>query len=394
METADVIVIGGGVIGGACAYHLARAGARVTLLEKYEIAAGASGGSAGGVRQQNRAAPELPLAMAANPMWKTLEGELGTDLEYRRGGHLTLAEHEEQLPALEAAVERQRGRGLDIRMVRGSELRDLVPAAGPQILAGSYSPGDGFANPMLVTKAFPAAARRLGAKIYTRTAVTAIRREGARVVGVDSTRGPVLSRFVINAAGAWAPGLSSGLGVDLPVRPMALQMMVTEKAPPILRPVLGCLGRGLSLKQMPQGQFVIGGGWPGIPDMVADRGWPKIGSPNGSACQVTAVLPVTQGLLVLRVWNSLEAKTIDELPILGEVDGLQGYLLATGFSGHGFALAPVVGALMAESITTGKPSLSLDQLNLRRFAGYDPDRIREFLTPDRVEGIGTGTISA
>ncbi|HSB80860.1 MAG TPA: FAD-binding oxidoreductase [Candidatus Methylomirabilis sp.] len=394
METADVIVIGGGVIGGACAYHLARAGARVTLLEKYEIAAGASGGSAGGVRQQNRAAPELPLAMAANPMWKTLEGELGTDLEYRRGGHLTLAEHEEQLPALEAAVERQRGRGLDIRMVRGSELRDLVPAAGPQILAGSYSPGDGFANPMLVTKAFPAAARRLGAKIYTRTAVTAIRREGARVIGVDSTRGPVLSRFVINAAGAWAPGLSSGLGVDLPVRPMALQMMVTEKAPPILRPVLGCLGRGLSLKQMPQGQFVIGGGWPGIPDMVADRGWPKIGSPNGSACQVTAVLPVTQGLLVLRVWNSLEAKTIDELPILGEVDGLQGYLLATGFSGHGFALAPVVGALMAESITTGKPSLSLDQLNLRRFAGYDPDRIREFLTPDRVEGIGTGTISA
>ncbi|HSC71636.1 MAG TPA: FAD-dependent oxidoreductase, partial [Candidatus Methylomirabilis sp.] len=80
METADVIVIGGGVIGGACAYHLARAGARVTLLEKYEIAAGASGGSAGGVRQQNRAAPELPLAMAANPMWKTLEGELGADL--------------------------------------------------------------------------------------------------------------------------------------------------------------------------------------------------------------------------------------------------------------------------------------------------------------------------
>ena len=394
METTDVIVIGGGVIGGACAYHLARAGVRVSLLEKYEIAAGASGGSAGGVRQQNRAAPELPLAMAANPMWKTLEGELGADLEYRRGGHLTLAEHEEQIPALEAAVQRQRGRGLDIRMVRGSELRELVPAAGPQILAGSYSPGDGFANPMLVTKAFPAAARRLGAKICTRTAVTAIRREGTRVVGVDSTRGPISSRVVINAAGAWAPGLSSGLGVELPIRPMALQMMVTEKAPPVLTPVLGCLGRGLSLKQMPQGQFVIGGGWPGVPDMVADRGWPKIGSPNGSACQVTAVLPVTQGLLVLRVWNSLEAKTIDELPILGEVDGLQGYLLATGFSGHGFALAPVVGALMAESITTGKPSLSLDQLNLRRFAGHDPDRIREFLAPDRVEGIGTGTISA
>jgi sarcosine oxidase subunit beta len=394
VETADVIVIGGGVIGGACAYNLARAGARVTLLEKSEIASGASGGSAGGVRQQNRAPAELPLAMAANPIWKTLEQELEADLEYRRGGHLTLVEHEEQVPVLEASVERQRGRGLDLRMVRGRELRDLVPAAGPQIIAGSYSPQDGFANPMLVTKAFPAAARRFGARICTRTEVTAIRREGNRVVGVDSSRGPIASHWVINAAGAWSPILSSALDIDLPIRPVALQMMVTERAPQMLRPVLGCLGRGLSLKQMPQGQFVIGGGWPGIPDLAADRGWPKIGSPNGSASQVTAVLPATSGLLVLRVWNSLEAKTIDDLPVLGAVDGLEGYLLATGFSGHGFALAPSVGAVLTEFITMGKTSVSLDQLNLRRFAGYDPEKIKAFQAPVPGEGVGTGTLIA
>jgi sarcosine oxidase subunit beta len=157
---------------------------------------------------------------------------------------------------------------------------------------------------------------------------------------------------------------------------------------------LGCLGRGLSLKQMPQGQFVIGGGWPGIPDVAADRGWPKIGSPNGSASQVTAVLPATSGLLVLRVWNSLEAKTIDDLPVLGAVDGLEGYLLATGFSGHGFALAPSVGALLAEFVTTGKTSISLDQLNLRRFAGYDPEKIKAFQAPVPGEGVGTGTLIA
>ena len=393
METADVIVIGGGVIGGACAYYLARTGVNVILLEKTEIASGASGGSAGGVRQQNRDPAELPLAMAANPMWKTLEQELGADLEYRRGGHLTLAEHEEQLPALQASVERQQARGLDIRIVRGAELRDLVPAAGPQIIAGSYSPEDGFANPMSVSKAFPAAARRLGARIYTHTEVAAIRREGSKVVGVDSSRGPMASRWVINAAGVWAPALSSKLGIDLPIRPVALQMMVTEKAPSLLRPVLGCLGRGLSLKQMPQGQFVIGGGWPGIPDMAAGRGWPKIGSPNGSACQVTAVLPATSGLLVLRTWNSLEAKTIDELPVLGEVDDLRGYLLATGFSGHGFALAPSVGTVIAELISTGKASVSLDQLNVRRFSGYDPGKVKAFQADVQEEGVGTGTLA-
>jgi sarcosine oxidase subunit beta len=394
VETADVIVIGGGVIGGACAYNLARAGLGVTLLEKHEIASGASGGSAGGVRQQNRAPAELPLAMTANPIWATLEQELETDLEYRRGGHLTLAEHEDQLPALEASVKRQRARGLDIRMVRGSELRELVPAAAAQILAGCYTPGDGFANPMLVTRAFCAAARRLGARIYTRTEVAAVRREGNRVAGVDCVRGPLATRWVVNAAGAWAPALSTGLGVPLPVRVMALQMMVTEKARPMLTPVLGCLGRSLSLKQMPRGEFVIGGGWPGIPDMLAGRGWPKIDSPGGSARQVAAILPATHGLRVLRIWSSLEAKSIDELPIVGEVDGLEGYLLATGFSGHGFALAPSVGAMLTEVISTGRTSLSLDQLSPRRFVGYDPDRIKEFLAPEREEGISTGALTA
>jgi sarcosine oxidase subunit beta len=182
VESANVVVIGGGVIGGACAYNLARAGLRVTLLDKSEIASGASGGSAGGVRHQNRDPAELPLAMVANPMWKMLEQELEADLEYRRGGHFTLVKREEQVPVLEASVERQRGRGLDLRLVRGRELRELVPAAGPQIIAGSYSPQDGFANPMLATRAFSAAARRLRARICARTAVTAIRREGSRVV--------------------------------------------------------------------------------------------------------------------------------------------------------------------------------------------------------------------
>jgi len=275
-------------------------------------------------------------------------------------------------------------------MVSGRELRELVPAAAPQIIAGSYTAGDGFANPMLVTKAFATAARRCGAGVHTRTEVRRIRREGNRVVGVDSSRGQIGARWVINAAGAWAPALSSSVGIELPIRTKAHQMMVTEKAPPMLTEVLGCLGRGLSLKQMPQGQFVIGGGWPGNVDATADRGWPKIGSPNGSAQQVTAVLPATTGLLLVRVWNSLEAHCIDAIPVLGEVDGLKGYLLATGFSGHGFALGPSVGVLLTELITTGKTSLPLEQLSYRRFSRYAPDQIREFLVPRQDESVGTG----
>lgn len=393
METADVVIIGGGVIGSACAYYLAGAGLSVTLLEKYEIASAASGGSAGGVRQQNRAAPELPLAKAANPVWKTLEQELDTDLEYRRGGHLNLAERDEQLPALEASVKRQQAMGLDIRIVYRNELRDLVPAAAPHMVAGSYTPADGFANPILVTRAFAAAARRRGAHIRTRTRVQGFRRDQESVVGVDSSAGPIASRWVINAAGAWAPALCSQLGLDLPVRPQSKQMMATEKAPAMLTPVVACLGRGLSVKQMPQGQFVIGGGWPGIADIEHDRAWPKHGSPNGSAREVTAVLPATASLNVIRIWNSLEACSIDSLPVVGEVDGIGGLLVAIGFTGHGFALSPSVGRLFTELILTGKTSLPLDELNARRFSSCDAEKLAQFLSGDEGAKASMGGLN-
>ena len=147
----------------------------------------------------------------------------------------------------------------------------------------------------------------------------------------------------------------------------------------MLKPVVACLGRGLSVKQMPQGQFVVGGGWPGILDMANDRGWPKPGSPNGSARELTAVLPAVAGLNVIRIWNSLEACSIDSLPALGEVDGVDGLLIATGFTGHGFALSPSVGVLLSELILTGKASLPLHELNARRFAGCDAEQVKQFL---------------
>jgi sarcosine oxidase subunit beta len=128
--------------------------------------------------------------------------------------------------------------------------------------------------------------------------------------------------------------------------------------------------------------------------MAAGRGWPKIGSPNGSADHMIAVVPAAGGLLVLRIWNSLEAHAFDELPVLGTVDGLEGYLLATGFSGHGFALAPSVGVVLTEFITTGRMSVALDSLNLRRFAGYDPEKIREFQAPEPEESYDSGKLTA
>ncbi len=384
MNNPDVVVIGGGVIGSSAAYHLTKAGVQVTLLEKKSIAAGASGASAGGVRQQNRHPAELPLAMQAIPIWERMKKELGYDIEYRQGGNLYLIEHEEHIPGLRAAVERQRQAGLGISLVQGEELRELVPLLGPTVLGAGYCPTDGYANSILTTQALALAAQKLGASIRVGTAVTGLVREGNRVTGVTTSQGTISCAIVLVAAGAWSRELLLPIGVSIPVKPYGLQMMCTEPVPHFLTPVIGCQGRNLSIKQMPQGQVVIGGGWPGTPDMTKDWGWPRYSSIQGSSGDVTAIFPHLRQHLLVRVWIGLEAMCLDGLPVLGQVAGLDGLLIATGFSGHGFALAPSVGKLMAELVTNETPGLPLERLTLDRFSSVDQATVEAFFrSPSR-----------
>ena len=144
---ADVVIIGGGVMGCAIAYELAVRGVSATIIEQREVAASASGASAGGVRQQGRDLRELPLALKAIPRWPGLADRLGTDVEYRRGGHLTLIEDEAILPAFAESVMRQRAAGLDIRLVEPRDLATIMPGVATTVVAGSYTPEDGHANP-------------------------------------------------------------------------------------------------------------------------------------------------------------------------------------------------------------------------------------------------------
>jgi sarcosine oxidase, subunit beta len=242
-ETTEAVVIGGGVIGSSIAYHLARSGVRTTLLEKNDVACAASGASAGGVRQQGRDPRELPLSMRATVRWATLEEELGADIHYRRGGHLTLTETEQERDALAASVARQRAAGLDIVMVEGDDLRALAPAVSPRMIAGSYSREDGHANPGLTTRAFAAAAARHGADVRTGVTVLSLETSGGRVTGVRTDQGIISADVTILATGAWSKTLVAGLGIDLPIAPMGLQMLLTESVPHCLDQVLGSVGR-------------------------------------------------------------------------------------------------------------------------------------------------------
>lgn len=363
------IVIGGGVIGSSIAYQLAKRGEAVTLLEAREVACAASGASAGGVRQQGRDPRELPIALRAIAMWPSLSEELGADLEYYQQGHLTFVRDEERIPWLEARVAEQRAGGLDVFVLYGDDLREVAPGMADTMLAGAYCPTDGHAQPMNVTKAFADAARRHGATVREHTPVRELLVRGGRVSGVLTADGVLEADQVVVAAGAWSRTLCASIGIDLPIEVGAPQMMLTTPLPHGLDPVVGCAGVLLSLKQLRYGNYLIGGGWPASVYMDREHpiGMNQAGSITGSAGASSSVWPILRQTRVQRVWSGLEAVAADEVPILGSVSGLDGLLLATGFSGHGFALAPYIGVLFADLITTGQTAIPIDALALQRF---------------------------
>lgn len=367
MPNTDVIVVGGGVIGCSIAWHLARRGVGVTVIEERGIAAAASGASAGGVRQQGRDPREMPLAIAAIARWATLADELAADLHYYREGHVTVYEDEAEQALAQSSVEAQRALGLDISLVAGQELHELVPGLGEQVLFGAYTADDGHADPARTTRAFAAAAQRDGATLMLGAAVTGLLVDGDRVTGVVTEERSMLADHVILAAGAWTRVLVSALGVDLPLEPVGLQMIRTRPMPALLRQVVGANARRLSLKQLRDGSYLIGGGWPGDPDMRAGIGYLRPESIAGSRKDSAAIFPVLHETEIDRAWVGVEAIAADEVPVIGPLPGIGRLTVAAGFSGHGFALSPIVGQLVAELVVDGRPSISLDALSSARF---------------------------
>jgi sarcosine oxidase subunit beta len=266
-------------------------------------------------------------------------------------------------------VAKQRAGGLDVYMLYGDEVREVAPGVAPSMLAGAYCPTDGHANPIWTTKAFADAAVRHGARLLERTPATGLLVEDGRVRGVQTPDGLHAAERVIVAAGVWSERLCAEIGVTLPIEPDPPQMLLTTPFPHGLDPVVGCVGKLLSLKQLRTGQYLVGGGWPA--SAYLDRERPialnRESSVTGSAATCAAVWPVLQQAGVVRVWAGLEARAADDVPILGGVPGVDGLLVATGFSGHGFALSPYIGVLLAELATTGQTPLPIDELELRRF---------------------------
>ncbi len=364
--TPDIVIVGGGLVGCSAALHLARAGRRPLLLEAGRIGAAASGVNFGGVRVQGRALFELPLALRSRAIWDNLVDIVGTDCEYRRSGHLRLAKTPADLDAVAAYAEKVRPAGLDLEVIDGAEIRRRHPAFNATLAGATWSAGDGQANPRLAGPAFARAARAAGAEIRDNAKVVAIEpvAAGFAVATADGRR--ITVPQVINSAGAWAPDLAASLGDAAPGRAIYPNMVVTEPLPPLISCSLGTYGNGVYLRQVERGNVVFGMGRGRL--AAPDRAVPSAETSLAAMAEAAWLLPRLAHAHVIRTWTGIEGELADGQPVIGPSPRHQGLFHAFGLSGHGFQLAPAIGAVLAELATAGASPTPLDGFSITRFA--------------------------
>jgi sarcosine oxidase subunit beta len=387
----DILIIGAGVIGNSIAYHLSKQGRKVLVIDRSQIAnsPAASWASAGGVRRQGRHHAEAKLAIDAIQRWKTLELELEADLHYRRGGNLLLAESDIEANQLSKFVDKQHEMGFaDVQFVDRHEALSIVPGLTHRVEAGSYSPDDGQADPVLTTLAFAKAAQHYGATYRTGIYTSSLLVHNDHIVGAKTERGEIKAEHVILAAGAWSDELATTVGLRLPIRTRALQMILSTPLQSYrLAPVISSVSRVLSLKQLANGAFLLGGGWLGDPTPDRRSYIMRSTSIQGNWATAMELLPVVGGQQIARSWCGMEAQSIDDIPFIGQISGLNGLTIAIGFSGHGFALAPAIGRCVADQIN-GLSTPELEDLNPTRIAAFSSESIEAFIS----ETIGADSL--
>jgi len=367
--SADVVIIGAGVTGAALAYTLAKRGIRdVLVLERRFPCAGATGRCGGGIRQQFTSESNIRLAMGSVRIYEGLSEELDYDIEYVQGGYLVLAETEEEVALQREAVALQNELGLPSRALAPEEVWEIVPLFDIRTIAGAtFCPTDGHANPFRVVEGYLRAAKGLGVKLQKFTEVTDLTVRGGRVTEVVTSRGKVAAGVVVNAAGAWSKRIAAMAGVELPNQPVRHEILATEPVQPITDVMVVSLHTGIYFSQTVQGQIVGGIGDP------AERPGYNIRSSfrflRRFLSELVRHIPALGQLAVLRQWAGLYDVTPDAQPILGPTPGLENFIQANGYSGHGFMIAPKVAELLADYIERGEVSEDLRRLSLSRFEG-------------------------
>jgi sarcosine oxidase subunit beta len=381
MATAEVVIIGGGVNGASTLYHLAQAGLRdAVLVEQSYLAAGATGKSGALVRMHYTNEAETRLAHASLKVFQNWASLVGGDCGYTASGFVQIVApaHEQELRATVAA---QQALGVNTRLIDAAELRGLMPGCFTDDLTyAAYEPESGYADPILTCHGFVRRAQELGARVQTHTAVTAIRTSQGRVVGVDTTGGPIDAPTVVLAGGAWAGRLLGALGLDYGLTPNRIQVLIFRWPVDFLGGHTACIDAVHDTWFRPeQGRgTLIGAEWStahGSPDSYRETADPE--AVEAARARLAARFPALKDAPMRGGWAGMVMMSPDSRPIIDQAAGLPGLFVVTGDSGTSFKTSPAIGACLAEWITEGRPrTADLRPFRAARFAeaqGHQPE---------------------
>jgi sarcosine oxidase subunit beta len=373
MQTAEVVIIGGGIVGSSIAYHLTAAGCKDILVIERETAQGkgSTGKSMGGVRAQFSTPVNIQMSLYSIPFYASFDERLGYPAGYRPQGYLFCATEEKHLTYMRTNYEKQIALGLkNVRLITVDEIRNMFPQLrSDDIVGGSFCSTDGFVDPYSAMNGFMGWASDHGAQLWKNTQVTGIQLDAQGVAGVETTRGFVSTRKVVNAAGAWAASVARMVNVDLPVEPLRRMLIPTEPFDqfPHTAPMIVDMSNGFHFRPEALG-FLLA--W-NDPDETP--GYKTDFEPAFIEKVLTRAadrVPIFENLAVnpKRAWAGLYEMTPDHHPILGQ-SAIPGFFLANGFSGHGVMHAPATGKILSDLILTGKTDLvDVSLLSLSRFA--------------------------
>jgi sarcosine oxidase subunit beta len=377
-ESFDIIIIGGGAIGTASLYNIAMSGANVALLEEFDLNTQASGRNAGSLHGQIQYEPfeELGLEWAKTflhglgiladslVLWKTLSDELGVDLEVASNGGLMIAENDSNMRHLEKKVELENSIGIQSRMLSATELQEIAPYISKKMVGGSISPIEGKANPLLLAPAFAEAAKRFGAKVFTKRKVMGIARDGSRY-RLETNSGTFYADKVVICANAGIPLLGNGIGVSIPIDDAPVQVSVTEQVEKFVHHLVYFTSEKLTFKQANSGSLLIGGGWParynaqGAPILNPD-------SLRRNLRVALKVVPKIADIRVIRTWIGVGNGTPDHNPIIDEIRSMPGIFVGM-YPYMGFTASPLMGKLISELVLHGKTERDISPFALSRF---------------------------
>ncbi len=367
-NTAEIIILGGGILGTSVAHNLAKKGQKqVVLLEKEFLCEGSTGLSVGGFRQQFSTPANILLSRESVQLFKHFEDEFGVEIDMNQPGYLFLAREAQTWKDLKNGVRIQEKYSVPIERLSPEEINHRWSYIKTRdLLGGTFCPEDGYADPYLVTMAYAKEAKKQGVLILENTEVTGILVKHGRVSGVDTSIGKILAPRVFNVAGPWGGKVARMVGLDLPVLPYRRQVFVITCSKDIPQPVPMVIDMDMRHYFRGESSMIL-------------TGMSDLEEPSSFNLQVdqTFMIKVVEALVqrapvmadskMIRGWAGLYAVTPDENPIIGEVDIVDGFYCAIGFSGHGFQHGPAVGRILSELILEGKTDFDLSPFAYDRF---------------------------